>query len=51
MKKIQITLERLLVGIWMLKVLLVRFHREMRNMIGNWRKGNSCYTQVENLDI
>lgn len=33
MKKIQITLERLLVEIRMLKVLLVRFHREMRDMI------------------
>lgn len=33
MKKIHITVERLLVEIWMLKVLLVRFHREMRNMI------------------
>ena len=33
MKKIQITLERLLVEIRILKVLLVRFHREMRDMI------------------
>lgn len=30
--------------IWMLKVVLVRSHMEMKNIvIGKWEKGNLCY--------
>ena len=37
------------VEIWTLKAILVQSQREMRNVIGNLRKGDHCYNVAESV--
>lgn len=39
----------MLVEIWTIKVILMRSQIEIRNVIEQWRKSNSCYKLANNL--